>query len=99
MLNACKCGLFTQSQMAVDSKSSSRPPPSYVDDTFIVLEHDLQEHLEHINGLHERILFTMEVEENNKISFLDVLVERKSHPASTSVYGKPTHTERYLSYI
>ena len=51
--------------------------------------------LEHINGLHER---TMEVEENNKISFPDVLVERKSHSASTSVYRKPTHTDRYLNY-
>ena len=40
----------------------------------------------------------MEVEENNKISFLDVLVERKSHSASTSVYRNPTHTDRYLNY-
>ena len=73
----------------------------YVDDTFVVWEHgrqQLDEFLEHINGLHERILFTMEVEENNKISFLDVLVERKDFSIATSVYRKPTHTDRYLNY-
>ena len=70
----------------------------YVDDTFVVWEHgrqQLDEFLEHINGLHERILFTMEVEENNKISFLDVSVERKDFSIATSVYRKPTHTDRY----
>ena len=73
----------------------------YVDDTFVMWEHGkqhLQKFLEHINGLHERILSTMRVEENNKISFLDVLVERTKHSISTSVYRKPTHTDRYLNY-
>ena len=73
----------------------------YVDDTFVVWEHrrqQLDEFLEHINGLRERILFTMEVEENDKISFLDVLVERKDFSIATSVYRKPTHTDRYLNY-
>ena len=51
----------------------------------------------HINGLHGRIQFTMEAEDNNRISFLDVLVERK-HSLSTTVYRKPTHTDRYLNY-
>ena len=63
----------------------------YVDDTFVVWEHGRQR-------LDERILFTMEVEENNKISFLDVLVERKDFFIATSVYRKPTHTDRYLNY-
>ena len=73
----------------------------YVDNTFVVWQHGrrhLEEFLTHINGLHGRIQFTMEVEDNNRISFLDVLVERNEHSISTTVYRKPTHTDRYLNY-
>ena len=40
----------------------------------------------------------MEVESAGKIAFLDVQVERKGFRLITSVYRKPTHTDRYLNY-
>ena len=41
----------------------------------------------------------MEIEENNSIAFLDVLVIKNNNETlSTSVYRKPTHTDRYLNY-
>jgi len=39
----------------------------------------------------------MEIEENNKIHFLDVLISRKEDGSvSHQVYRKKTHTDRYL---
>ena len=73
----------------------------YVDDTFVIWPHgrdSLDEFLQHINSLHDRIKFTMEVESEGKIAFLDVQVERKGFRLITSVYRKPTHTDRYLNY-
>ena len=40
----------------------------------------------------------MEREQRSKIAFLDVLVERKSKSFVTSVYRKPTHTNRYINF-
>ena len=71
----------------------------YVDDTFVIWNHGqekLQEFLEHINGIHENIQFTMEMEENHKLAFLDVLLTRKGTWLGHTVYRKPTHTDRYL---
>ena len=73
----------------------------YVDDTFVIWPHGeekLGAFLEHINTLHPNIIFTVEKEENNKIAFLDVLIEKKGNTVQTSVYHKPTHTNQYLNY-
>ena len=73
----------------------------YVDDTFVVWQHGenhLGEFLEHLNGLHTRIDFTMEEEVSGKLPFLDVLVERKDNRLTTDIYRKPTNTNRYLNY-
>ena len=73
----------------------------YVDDTFVLWQHGdahLQEFLQHLNGLHNRILFTMEKEDDHKLHFLDVLVERTNNRLKTDVHRKPTHTNLYLHY-
>ena len=73
----------------------------YVDDTFVLWQHGeehLDEFLKHLNGLHHRIQFTMEKEDNQKIPFLDVLVERRENKLHTDIYRKPTHTNNYLNY-
>ena len=71
----------------------------YVDDTFVIWQHgqdNLQLFLEHLNGLHRCIQFTMEQERNGNISFLDVEVSRKEDGSLTRTgYRKHTHTDGY----
>ena len=40
----------------------------------------------------------MEIESENSLPFLDVKVTRDRNQVHTSVYRKPTHTDRYLNY-
>jgi len=40
--------------------------------------------------------FTKEIEENGKLPFLDCLVSRENNELGTTVYRKPTHTDRLL---
>ncbi|CAH3020085.1 unnamed protein product, partial [Porites evermanni] len=42
------------------------------------------------------IQFTKEIEENGKIPFLDCLVTRDNNKLKTTIYRKPTHTDRLL---
>jgi len=71
-----------------------------VDDTFVIWPHGLdrlQEFLQHINGLHKKIQFTIEVEEGGHLPFLDVDVYRRNDGSlGHKVYHKPTHTNLYL---
>ena len=55
----------------------------------------LQEFHQHLNPA---IQFTIEEEADGKIPFLDVLVTRDGERLRTSVYHKPTHTDRYINY-
>ena len=73
----------------------------YVDDTFVLWKHGmdrLQEFLTHLNSLRDSIEFTMEAESDGKLPFLDVLVTRNGNYLNTSIYRKPTHTDRYLNF-
>ena len=73
----------------------------YVDDTFVLWPHGedlLQAFHEHLNSQHPAIQFTMEMESEKKLPFLDVLVERSEEGISTSVYRKKTHTDRYIHF-
>ena len=45
---------------------------------------------------HAHIQFTKEIEDNGKIPFLDCLVIRDNNRLQTTVYRKPTHTDRLL---
>lgn len=84
-------------------QSSDKKPKCwfrYVDDTFVIWPHGktaLGEFLNHLNNQHDRIKFTMEIEENGKLPFLDVLVKRgDGNKLAHTVYRKKTHTDRYL---
>ena len=72
----------------------------YVDDTFTILDRDrVDSFLQHLNSQQPTICFTMETENDNKISFLDVSVSREPDGRlTTSVYRKPTHTGQYLAH-
>ena len=51
-----------------------------------------------LNEQHPSIKFTMEVEEDGKILFLDVGISRNPDGSlQHNVYRKPTHTDRYLN--
>jgi hypothetical protein len=72
----------------------------YVDDTFVIWPHGpgkLAEFLDHLNGLHENIKFTMETERDGHLPFLDIDIYRKPDGSLDHiVYRKPTHTNHYL---
>ena len=72
----------------------------YVDDTFVIWPHGrdkLQDFLNHINGLHKKIQFTMEIEKDGHLPFLDIDIYRKNDGSlGHKVYCKPTHTNLYL---
>lgn len=72
----------------------------YVDDTFVVWPHGketLQEFLQHLNGINSNIQFTMEVEKNGQLPFLDILISKKTDGTlGHAVYRKKTHTDLYL---
>ena len=63
----------------------------YVDDTFTAVHKDEIDHLKEQNA---DIQFTKEIEENGKLPFLDCLVSRDNNELRTTVYRKPTHTDR-----
>ena len=63
----------------------------YVDDIFAVFESDEEasSFFNYLNTRHRSIQFTMEVQNENCLSFLDVLVKNE-HIVTTSVYRKNT---------
>ena len=80
-----------------------RTPPlwlRYVDDTFTALHKDeINDFHQHLNGQSADIQFTKEIEENGKIPFLDCLVTRDNNKLRTTIYRKPTHTDRLLNHL
>ena len=72
----------------------------YVDDTFVIFSSELDCDCFHgkLNLLHPALNFTVEKEQNNSLSFLDVLVEKEGTGFLTSVYRKPTFTGQYIRW-
>ena len=98
-----KANIFMESieRSAIDS---FQEPPGvwmrYVDDIFCVIKTTVNDDfLHHINGISPSIKFTVEVEENRSLTFLEVQVSRRSdNTLWTNIYQKPTHTSRYLHF-
>ena len=103
-LSPVVAGLFMEDFEQMALATADREPKlwlRYVDDTFIIWPHgrtQLATFLDHLNGLCEKIQFTMETEEENQLPFLDVLVKRNENNLTTSVFRKKTHTDRYLHF-
>ncbi len=79
------------------------PPPfwkRFVDDIITALPKvSVQPFLNHINSIEETINFTIELESNGELSFLDTIVNHNSNGTlSTTVFRKKTHTDKYLSF-
>ena len=64
----------------------------YVDDIFVLFTSPkhLKVFRNFLNGRHDNMSFTIELEEQNRMSFLDVQIIRDDKTFTTSVYRKPT---------
>ena len=63
---------------------------------FAVRHDEIDAFHHHLDEQNTDIQFTREVEENGKLPFLDCLVSRDDNSLRTTVYRKPTHTDRLL---
>jgi hypothetical protein len=72
----------------------------YVDDIFAILRaRKIQEVLKKINSFHKNIEFTLEMEQDGKLPFLETMTyEKEDKSIGFYVYRKPTHTNVYLNY-
>ncbi len=72
----------------------------YVDDICAALErNNIDDFKQHIDSIEPSIKFTMELESNKQLSFLDTTIHHHEDGSlSTTVYRKPTQTDKYLSF-
>ena len=71
----------------------------YVDDTICYIDpSSIEIVLDMLNNFHKNIKFTYEIEHQNKLPFLDVLVEREERSISTAVHHKSTNNDIYLHW-
>ena len=72
----------------------------YVDDVIAVFndENEAKAFLEYLNTKHDNIKYTMEIEKDKKLAFLDVLLEH-SGDLVTSIYRKITFTGLLTNYF
>ena len=72
----------------------------YVDDIFVLFEK--LEHIdlfkEYFNSKHKNITFTSEIENDGKLPFLDILIDRNGETMVTSIYRKSTFTGVYTHF-
>ena len=71
----------------------------YVDDIlacFIGTKRQLDSLVSSINKLHKNIAFTLEVEQNNSINFLDLTISKVNSRLSFSIFRKPTYTDMVI---
>ena len=76
--------------------------PRYVDDNIIIYDvtrTDSETIVQHANSMHSNLQLTPTLESNNQISFLDILIIRKSQQLETDVYRKPTTTDTTINYL
>lgn len=83
--------------------TSIKCPPvyfRYVDDTFVIVRNERERDMLHakLNKMHQNLKFTCETEVDNKLPFLDVLVEKTGSSLTTTIYRKPTFTGQYIRW-
>ena len=72
----------------------------YVDDTYCIAKRNTVEGLlNHLNSIRPLIQFTLELEKDGSLPFLDThLRRRKDGTLNITVYRKTTHTDLYLNF-
>ncbi|XP_036322205.1 uncharacterized protein LOC118736225 [Rhagoletis pomonella] len=72
----------------------------YVDDIFAITNrNDVNTILETLNKYHPKLQFTMEMEENASIPFLDVRIHKNNNNIVLNWYSKPTSSGRLINYL
>ena len=72
-----------------------------MDDVFFVWrgkKDDLELFVWLLNGIESRVQFTMEIEKENFLPFLDIGITKCGGKLLTKVYRKPTHTQQYIHW-
>ena len=71
-----------------------------MDDIFCLVknEKEAEKFLNFLNTRHECIQFTMEKEENGKLPFLDISIEKLTNGFVTSIYKKPSDTGLFTNF-
>ncbi|XP_055714974.1 uncharacterized protein LOC129809184 [Phlebotomus papatasi] len=89
----------------VDSKILEKVPArivcltKYVDDIFCLVPHDkVTDILSHFNGYHPKLQFTVEMEKEGGLPYLDTYVIRKPSSLATMWYKKPIASDRMLNF-
>ena len=71
----------------------------YVHDVYSATRKDQVNQLqEHLNSIDPHIKFTIELTGRDRLPFLDTLTKPTPNSIESTVYRKPTHTDRYLDY-
>ena len=69
----------------------------YVDDVFAIVKNDkVDETIRKLNSFYPTIQFTKEVEENGKISFLDLKISRTDRKIQFEIFRKPTDCQLFI---
>ena len=74
----------------------------YMDDIISVWNYGVEElksFLEHLNFWGGDLKFTIELEEDNKLPFLDVLLLKNENSLDFKIYRKPTNNNRFVSFF
>ena len=80
-------------------KDSAKIFERYVDDIIrSINKHNIAEKLREINSLHPNLKFTIEVQENGRIAFLDLTIINNNGTLSTTWYRKPSDTGLVLNF-
>ena len=66
--------------------------------TIFLVSREIFFFLSHLNSHRDSFKFSMEVEMNGCLPFLDVTIHKEGNKLYTSIYRKPTRTDRYLNY-
>jgi len=72
-----------------------------MDDVFFVWrgkKEDLELFVWLLNGIVNKVQFTLDIEKDNFLPFLDVGITKFEGTLITKVYRKPTHTQQYINW-
>ena len=83
--------------------STATHPPRwwfrYVDDSHSCLKTTLvNEFHDHLNSINPHLQFTIELEDNRCLPFLDTMTIRSNGKIKVDLHRKPTHTDKYLHH-